>query len=588
MKKKLILLFCITTFLFCNTALFLNAQENEIKLSTQNITWSKVIPGKFICEPVQTSFGFIGITDAKTITAITNNGKLYYEKQVPRVTNPKLSVLSQDFLILSSNDNFFYLINPSGKIIWKQELDSKIIAPSFSGKDGRFFILTKSFLYCFGINGICKWKINHSFNYSENFSLNKISLQQIFEFSDGSLALINETSVVRISPFGKVLQTKTFEQKISNAINHSDGIILSFSNKLLFLDIYEDNLFEKWTTEFYNNVTLTLNNEKNIILAYSKDGSSITFYFLDNENGQIQNEQKITSIKNHNFLNVNYAKNGIFVYSDENGCFFTEDGNILWTGRFPATTNSAAFNYIFFTQDNHLVFCKKNWSIDAYRIFQSFEAKQNQKKQKTNYSNFYDPNVSYFEELYPIKLNDLITSEKTYNLLTVGFYNEQEQNITSRMLELTDFYLLKLQTTNFGTRPKKTIMQKDSIGFNKAISLLSLFGTDTFQQQISQILKKEKDSTIILPILNGIIQNGYDPDYIILSSLEYLSEASQIKNRAVITAICDATLSICTYMGDQAYLSKGKKILTNYMYPNYSKDIRDYARETITKLNNQK
>ena len=133
----------IFLFLIFSTPLF--SQENEsqiksinlsngteeIKLSNQNISWSKVIPGKFICQPQKTSFGFVSITDAKTITAITNEGKLYYENTIPRFSNPQLSKLNYDFLLLSSNNNFIHLINPSGKLLWTKELDGKMICMIF-------------------------------------------------------------------------------------------------------------------------------------------------------------------------------------------------------------------------------------------------------------------------------------------------------------------------------------------------------------------------------------------------------------------------------------------------------------------------
>ena len=39
----------------------ISEKTDEIKLSNQNITWSKVIPGKFITQPKETSFGFVSI-----------------------------------------------------------------------------------------------------------------------------------------------------------------------------------------------------------------------------------------------------------------------------------------------------------------------------------------------------------------------------------------------------------------------------------------------------------------------------------------------------------------------------------------------
>ena len=291
LRFKNILIFL---FLIFSTPLF--SQENEsqiksinlsngteeIKLSNQNISWSKVIPGKFICQPQKTSFGFVSITDAKTITAITNEGKLYYENTIPRLANPKLSNLNYDFLLLSSNNNFIHLINPSGKILWTKELDGKIISQAVSGEDGRFFLLTKTSVFCFGMNGICKWQINHSLNFSANNA--NFENQKIYKFSDGSIAISDNKSILRLSPFGKILETKQFSENSSNIFQVSqgkDGIIITNGTKSTFFGIHKDKIFEKWTTEFSLPIEIICNEKNNTIAAFSKNK---TYLFIKHRN----------------------------------------------------------------------------------------------------------------------------------------------------------------------------------------------------------------------------------------------------------------------------------------------------------------
>lgn len=590
----------IFLFLIFSTPLF--SQENEsqiksinlsngteeIKLSNQNISWSKVIPGKFICQPQKTSFGFVSITDAKTITAITNEGKLYYENTIPRLTNPKLSNLNYDFLLLSSNNNFIHLINPSGKILWTKELDGKIISQAVSGEDGRFFVLTKTSVFCFGMNGICKWQINHSLNFSANNA--NFENQKIYKFSDGSIAISDNKSILRLSPFGKILETKQFSENSSFFFQVSqgkDGIIITNGTKSTFFGIHKDKIFEKWTTEFSLPIEIICNEKNNTIAAFSKNKTSINIYLLNTETGKICKEIEIINSNFENLQKVEYTDFGLFLFTNKKAIYFTEEGKILWNGNFPTSKKSNLFNYIFLTENNYLVFCKKDWSIDAYRIYQTFETKEDSKQKKDDkksYESFYSQNTEAFGYIYTSKLDSLITSDQTNTLLSKGFYETKEQDIVSKLLETTNIYLIKIKTSNFGTRQSKSVFESDSKGFNKALRLPSLLGTNTFQDFTSTMIKKEKSTSTISILLNGIKENGYDPNYEILKALEVFSENSKIKNKTLIKAVCDSTYSICNFMGDNAFLLYGKNILTNYMYPNYSKDIRDYARETMTKL----
>lgn len=597
LRFKNILIFL---FLIFSTPLF--SQENEsqiksinlsngteeIKLSNQNISWSKVIPGKFICQPQKTSFGFVSITDAKTITAITNEGKLYYENTIPRLANPKLSNLNYDFLLLSSNNNFIHLINPSGKILWTKELDGKIISQAVSGEDGRFFVLTKTSVFCFGMNGICKWQINHSLNFSANNT--NFENQKIYKFSDGSIAISDNKSILRLSPFGKILETKQFSENSSNFFQVSqgkDGIIITNGTKSTFFGIHKDKIFEKWTTEFSLPIEIICNEKNNTIAAFSKNKTSINIYLLNTETGKICKEIEIINSNFENLQKVEYTDFGLFLFTNKKAIYFTEEGKILWNGNFPTSKKSNLFNYIFLTENNYLVFCKKDWSIDAYRIYQTFETKEDSKQKKDDkksYESFYSQNTEAFDYIYTSKLDSLITSDQTNTLLSKGFYETKEQDIVSKLLETTNIYLIKIKTSNFGTRQSKSVFESDSKGFNKALKLPSLLGTNTFQDFTSTMIKKEKSTSTISILLNGIKENGYDPNYEILKALEVFSENSKIKNKTLIKAVCDSTYSICNFMGDNAFLLYGKNILTNYMYPNYSKDIRDYARETMTKL----
>ena len=69
----------LTLTLFCTFLMSIFAGEG-IELNNINASWSRVLPGKLICEPQTTSKGFAVITDAHSLMSFTSQGRIVYEK----------------------------------------------------------------------------------------------------------------------------------------------------------------------------------------------------------------------------------------------------------------------------------------------------------------------------------------------------------------------------------------------------------------------------------------------------------------------------------------------------------------------------
>ena len=76
--KKILFLFILLILLY---PLFAG---QGIELNNINSTWSRVLPGKLICEPQTTSKGFAVITDAHSLMSFTSQGRIVYEKILNR------------------------------------------------------------------------------------------------------------------------------------------------------------------------------------------------------------------------------------------------------------------------------------------------------------------------------------------------------------------------------------------------------------------------------------------------------------------------------------------------------------------------
>lgn len=552
------------------------SSENQETLDAQNTSWNKVLPGKVLCAPQQTSYGFITVTDARNIIAFTSDGKTLFSKNIKRTPKPLLTVLPHDFTILATdNRTNIQLRNPSGIILWEKHFDSEIVCPPLAGKDGRFFVLTKDKFSCFGINGICKWE--------NEMSIKKDDLQYVslHEFPDGSVAVIFGKELIRFTPFGEEIFRFQFEQKIISSAEVKSGISVLLKNRTL-------NLFDgeniKWKMNDIDSISVSHDKKILAVLNSEKKSKNLFIKLPDLSDGTVTESYRL---KNFNFAEktkVKILNQGFFIYDDLKGTFFNKNGNCLWNASFPMQNNKSNWNYIFISDNNYLVFCENNWNMESYRILQN-SYKQKKIREINTYENFYDYiDTDQFNNIFTQNLSETLTSPEYEKLLTEGYYGKKEQEIISGLYSATKAYYSLLNTSSFGTKKENSVFSKDSTGLSKILTLLSLIGTDTFNEHIALFLRNDTNVSNQIAILQGISKNGYDPDLLLLDSISYLSLKTSYKEKYLLTCICDAVYSICTYMGTPAFTSKGKAILSGFLYPSYSAETRAYARKTLTNL----
>ena len=225
--------------LFCQTA---------EKLTNLNTSWTTVLTGTPISAPVSTSYGFCIATDAKTISAFSQEGTLIWEKTVKKSKKLSLTCLYDDFLLISDFQNkTIALLNPTGLQIWSMPVENSSSWQVLSGKDGRFFIIHKDKIHCFGINGIQKWQIN-----LEHFVKQILSPETL---PDGSFVVFlqevdNKTKGLRISPYGNLIEEITFAGNISKSFSSEYGIFLLFNDNTTGLFSLENGFAKnKWAVK---------------------------------------------------------------------------------------------------------------------------------------------------------------------------------------------------------------------------------------------------------------------------------------------------------------------------------------------------
>ena len=571
------------------TLFFLNLSSifagEGIELSNQNSSWQRVLPGKLICQPQTTSYGFAVMTDAYNIMAFTSQGKIIFEKLLTRASGGTFGVLKNDFFaVVTASSKRITVLNPDGHELWNTTVDFKITHSPTSGRDGRFFLRGSETLTSYSITGIQKWKITTP-------TQSNIDLQ---ELPDGSLILFlqqldhGKTKALRITPFGEVVEEITFAGQVTNALTTPQGILLVFTDGSAGLfDLVENKSTHKWLfkkdlVQKTNNDFFILSQNKNDVIYVNIKSKAVEIDYINLADGSINNsfiiDEGISPAYGW------YNDTGVFIGDSKKACFYNNAGRFIWSGIMPDAKSKESYTHTGFTTDNCFLLFRSDWSIHAFRAAKAEDSLTQTKAPAKNYSSFYEINTTLLELSFPMPINKELLDQSRVTLLNTGNYGKTEQQYASELLSVCTAYKNVMTTSNFGARTEKSVFQTDSAGTEILISQLALFGTDTFCDYIAYFLRTEKNRALIHTLLVGIASNGYDPDGKIMASLEYLARNTSEKDENLLKDICDAVFSICKTMGSSAIEPAGKDTLTTLLYPKYTSIVRDYSRNTLKKL----
>lgn len=556
-----------------------------IELSNLNSSWQRVLPGKLICQPQTTSYGFAVMTDAYNIMSFTSQGKIVFEKLLTRANGGTFGVLENDFFaVVTASSKRITLLNPDGHELWNTTVNFKITHSPSSGRDGRFFLRGSETLACFSINGIQKWEISTPLQ-------SKLELQ---ELPDGSLILFlqqldqGKTKALRITPFGEIIEEIIFAGQVTNALTTPQGILLVFTDGTAGLfDLVENKSTHKWLfkkdlLQKTNSDFFILSQNKNDVIYVNIKNNLVEIDYINLTDGSIKKSFNIDEGINPSF--GWYNNSGVFIADNKKACFYNNSGRYIWSGIMPDQKSKSSFTHTGFTTDNCFLLFRSDWSIHAFRTAIAEEGPAQTKTLRKNYSSFYEINTTLLELSFPMPISKELLEPERINLLKEGNYSTTEQEYASQLLSVCTAYKNVMTTSNFGARTEKSVFQTDTAGTEILISQLALFGTDTFCDFIAYFLKTEKNRALIHTLLTGIAANGYDPEGKIMASLEYLARNTSDKDENLLKDICNAVYSICKTMGSSAIEPAGKDTLTTLLYPKYTSVVRDYARNTLKKL----
>lgn len=597
MKKKLFALLFSIFFSICSVC----GQQNDIirqqKLSAENSSWTSVISGTAICSPKKTSYGFAVLTDGKMISACSEKGMKLWEHGIPGHPEPFLTVFANDFLLSVSDESNLSLINPSGLALWTKQVPFKIKNDPYVGRDSRIIVKGDRNLACYGVNGICKWTLE----------TDALKHTPIYELNDGTLLCLLEqlrdgkSSAIRITPFGEIIENINFTGYIQSALTCSDGVLLSFNGGGAGMCSVKENVTStQWSIPYvdraFSNTApsngsffINLMPHKSALVVAGSGSVKTRVMVFSTFDGRVSDWFNVDC----NFREINCSSattNGdsLFFCDNRQGFIYDVTGNPMWNALLPVSPDIfSKWNFLTFTKGNYLVICSTSWAMAGFRTTYRLAAKTSpQKIRKTDYRHFYSPDTSFFEVLNVFdKIDVQFTGINRQEDLRKGFYGNKETEYVSKLLSLNQAYAAYLSQSNSGAvRQEPSIFNRDQAGMLDVLMQYSLLGTDTFPPVIANVVKQEKDPTNFQSILRSISGFGYDPDGSILNAIDLRTKKMPCSNSAELILICDAVYEICRFMGRPALYSRGMDILTQLLYPQYDSKVREYARNTLTKI----
>ena len=581
MRKTIFVFFT----LLCCAAVFAKDDTQPLRtadLTKQKSSWIAVCSGGVVAPPIDTEYGFAMYNDGRMVCALTNEGSVLWQKAVNGRQSPYMAAFG-DFLYVFSASKKLNLINPSGLTLWTVDIGFEPVEAPLVGYDGRVFVRGKTTLACYGLNGVRKWIIITG-------DASKIPL---LTFNDGTLLAISaqlkdgKSTSIRVSPFGEILESITFAGKLLTAVASEHGILLSQENETIGLCRIENGgAVSKW-------VANSLAKKNFTVISPSRDASTTAFFaqigkqtevvILETLTGRELRRFSLGSFKLADISCLRATAAGYMIADAERALECDENGTVLWSATLP---KKSKWTHLFYTASNMLVICGKDWSMKGYVMNQTVEkkAKKNPEKQQHTYLkkqsgtgmtagslNFERLSLDYMQEI-----------SRGFD---IGNYGNKEESWLNSIKKETQTYIDDHSSVVRSSHDGLSYFAENPVYTQSLLTIISKTGTTNFVQDFASLLVTETDPARLALTIQYAGKEAYDKNGELLKAFEILlTRRLTPRDSSTLKLVCDATYEICRFMGKPALNKKGKDILTYLFYPQFDKGIRDYARQTLSRI----
>ena len=570
---------------FCFTVLFLplfflHAQNplRSVDLTSQKPSWQAVIGGQAIAPVAETSYGFAVVSDGRLVCTCTSGGKVMWQRDTKARPTGKIQAWG-DFLYYITNNSELNLMNPSGSVVWKTDTKFKITQKPVTGRDGRVFVQGKNNVACYGYGGRLKWNL-------ELAACDNIILQT---FPDGSLLVFfnepyqGKSTGLRISPFGKELETITFAGTIVTASQCGQGVLMTFTDGSAGLcTVQNGTAVSKWVVKDSRSASpfksIIPGKESSALIKNDSGGTRVLI--IRNDSGKEENYFLISRIELDTVQSTKATENGFFICDKKNAEEFTADGTINWQAKLPP---EKTWSYITYTNTNQILICMNNWVLNAFVMSQSVKSASKTKIESESYVKASKMNRRIDGVTYTTTPQERM--DEILLAFTKGGYGEKEELMLSQLKEQTENYIAELSQNSSFSHNRSTFYSSNPIYTQTVFKAVEQSQSDIFASDLADLLLLESDTLMQNTLILTAQKLAYDREGRILSALETIANQNNTaKDTKKAVLICDATYSIVKFMGRPALYRQGKNILSHFLYPQYDKAIRDYAAQTLKNI----
>ena len=562
-----------------------------LNLNEEIPDWRSVIGGNAVAPAVETSYGIAVLSDGRMLSSCTSQGNVIWKKGVGGKPSKWLAI-HRDFIYVVTNDRKLTLINQSGLQLWTASCPFRITESPLAGHDGRVFVRGESAVACFGINGSRKWQV----------STKPLSPVPMCMMNDGSVVVFldsgggGQTVGKRISPYGEELEDLIFTSVVESAVGCEKGIVVALRDGSMGLcNVVGGEAKSPWVQNSFigSGAFAVCYSERTGNTAFMfATGGGTTVVMLRTDTGEFLNQFQVGRIAGKDLKLARTTKSGFFVADSQNAMEFAEDGSVYWTARLPDSTR---WNFLHYTDSNHLILCMNDWELRSYHTMQTAHSVY-----KDFYSDTYTndegervappdtpetamsvQNLKETDRTLGIRMfsNDKI--EEIQKKLRKGDYGALEKDYLGRLKSELRNYEATFQTA----QPEQSFFAKNPVYTRIVLEMAAQIGCADFSSDFALLLRRERDPIQISSILYAAGKQLYDPDGEMLTAFESVIRTPLVRSSpGLLKNLCDATFSICRFMGRPALSRHGKEILRELYSKDFPSDVREYASNTLRKF----
>jgi hypothetical protein len=522
---------------------------------------------------VTTSYGFLLLTEGRTLAALTLGGTFYWQYSF-RERPDFFSADTDDFVYAVTGGRVLHKINPSGRLLWNVDTREVLRCPPLPGRDGRVFAASDRALLCYDTRGRLRWK-------------QKIPPPAFppLELNDGTLLVISgeggASSGLRISPFGEYIEEITLSGTVTGAAVVEAGALLTFSSGLYGLCAVKDNrASSSWTGNTGKGASghaLPLGSGSRAALLSSRE-----VLFLAPNAGETREIPRDKLRINLGDLALGALYGDTLVLGDSQGAAAFrahKEGPpvTLWEAALPPR---GGWDYLAYSPEGLLLVCGADWVASAYRVCLG-EAPPRGKARRT-YREFIRARAgSLGTGLDRIDRREL--AEIGAGLASSG-PGERELRWQERLAFLSS-RLSRRYEREGGTRVDNGELFPAALADTALlVQTLGKAGSGRFCPVIAGTIRRDPDPVMVRYALRAAEETAYDPEGDLLDAAAWVCRKAALYPPGVHIAACDAVYAICSYMGQRAFAGKGKGILETYTGPLFPVRIRMYAAGILKKL----